>query len=166
MKEIDLKKMQSKSVINEIEVDKDSVYKFTQDISSLETAENLNLKFNFTVPDTKSLIDIRYVVRNFTIKPEKRDKTRSELKLTVKVVMKAPKSILGTQSNLMIRVINLSSKANILIEPVLEIEEKNIDMDHKVTIGGIDHRQIHYFESRGIPRSTAKKLIVNGFLNG
>lgn len=48
--------------------------------------------------------------------------------------------------------------------PTLEIEENEVSCSHASTIGPLQEDQVFYLESRGIPTTTAMKLIARGFL--
>lgn len=48
--------------------------------------------------------------------------------------------------------------------PTLEIEENEVACSHASTIGPLQEDQVFYLESRGIPTTTAMKLIARGFL--
>lgn len=161
MNKVDLKTKNLGDQVRTFEVVADTLYKFYEDLDKVDSLTGLNLKFNYKKSATKTKIDIRYVFRDFSTE---KDQNESQ-KLTIKVVLRAPKKITDTVAILEIRVINLSSSANILIEPILEIEEKNVEIDHKVTIGGVDPGQIQYLRSRGIDESEAKDLIIKGFLD-
>ncbi len=47
--------------------------------------------------------------------------------------------------------------------PNLEIENNDVKCSHASTVGPIDEEQRFYLESRGVPTSTAERLIVGGF---
>ncbi len=47
--------------------------------------------------------------------------------------------------------------------PNLEIENNDVKCSHASTVGPIDEDQRFYLESRGVPTSTAERLIVGGF---
>ena len=47
----------------------------------------------------------------------------------------------------------------------LEIYADDVKCSHGSTSGSIDEDAIHYLMTRGIKLSTAKKLLINGFIN-
>jgi Fe-S cluster assembly protein SufD len=47
--------------------------------------------------------------------------------------------------------------------PILEIEANDVRASHGATIGKIDEEYIFYLMSRGIPRNTAVRMVVEGF---
>jgi Fe-S cluster assembly protein SufD len=68
----------------------------------------------------------------------------------------------GYQAN---RNLLLSEKARADSIPGLEILTDDVRCSHGATVGKMDNEQIFYLESRGIPRKTAEKLIVEGFFD-
>ena len=50
-------------------------------------------------------------------------------------------------------------------KPELEIYADDVKCSHGSSSGSIDEDAIHYLMTRGIERSKAKKLLINGFLN-
>lgn len=62
-------------------------------------------------------------------------------------------------------VLMLSDEARAHVVPSLEIKENDIKASHGATITKINEEQIFYMMSRGLSRTKAKKLIVEGFLN-
>jgi Fe-S cluster assembly protein SufD len=49
--------------------------------------------------------------------------------------------------------------------PGLEILTDDVRCTHGATVGKIDQEQIYYLESRGLPRTDAERLIVEGFFD-
>ncbi|KAF0110775.1 MAG: Fe-S cluster assembly protein SufD [Chloroflexi bacterium] len=68
----------------------------------------------------------------------------------------------GYQAN---RNLVLSEKARADSIPGLEILTDDVRCTHGATVGKIDIEQVFYLESRGMPRKTAEKLIVEGFFD-
>ena len=50
-------------------------------------------------------------------------------------------------------------------KPELEIYADDVKCSHGSTSGSIDEDAIHYLMTRGIKKTVAKKLLINGFLN-
>jgi len=48
--------------------------------------------------------------------------------------------------------------------PALEIEANQVRCGHSASVGEIDEEQLFYLQSRGLDETTARKLIVEGFL--
>ena len=59
----------------------------------------------------------------------------------------------------------LSDDAHVNSIPILEIEANDVRCTHGATIGQVDAEQVFYLQSRGLSRSQAEKLIVDGFLD-
>jgi Fe-S cluster assembly protein SufD len=47
--------------------------------------------------------------------------------------------------------------------PSLEIEANDVRASHGATIGKIEEEYVFYLQSRGIPRKTAVRMVVEGF---
>ena len=59
----------------------------------------------------------------------------------------------------------LNDLAEFNAKPELEIYADDVKCSHGSTSGSIDEDSIHYLMTRGIEKSKAKKLLINGFLN-
>ena len=59
----------------------------------------------------------------------------------------------------------LNDQAEFSAKPELEIYADDVKCSHGSTSGSIDQDAIHYLMTRGIEKSVAKKLLINGFLN-
>ena len=71
----------------------------------------------------------------------------------------------GSSSNQANRNLLLSEKARATSEPILEILNNDIlRCSHGATVGPVDPEHLFYLESRGIPRSVAQQMLVQGFL--
>jgi Fe-S cluster assembly protein SufD len=49
--------------------------------------------------------------------------------------------------------------------PVLEIESNQLRCTHGATVGRLDPQQLYYLQSRGLPESSARDLLIEAFLN-
>jgi len=49
--------------------------------------------------------------------------------------------------------------------PALQIDANDVRASHGVTVGRVDEEHVFYLQSRGIPRSTAVRMLVEGFLS-
>jgi Fe-S cluster assembly protein SufD len=71
----------------------------------------------------------------------------------------------GSSSNQANRNLLLSDKAKATSEPILEILNNDIlRCSHGATVGPVDPEHLFYLESRGIPRTVAERMLVQGFL--
>ena len=59
----------------------------------------------------------------------------------------------------------LNDQAEFSAKPELEIYADDVKCSHGSTSGSIDKDAVHYLMTRGIEKSVAKKLLINGFLN-
>jgi len=57
----------------------------------------------------------------------------------------------------------LSDKAKATSIPMLEIDNNDVRCTHGATVGPVDPNHLFYLESRGIPESTAKRMLIQGF---
>lgn len=57
----------------------------------------------------------------------------------------------------------LSKDANAYSIPMLEIYNNDVRCTHGATVAPVNPAEIFYLQSRGIPRSTAERMIVRGF---
>jgi Fe-S cluster assembly protein SufD len=57
----------------------------------------------------------------------------------------------------------LSDHAKATSIPMLEIDNNDVRCTHGATVGPVDPNHLFYLRSRGIPESTAKRMIVQGF---
>ncbi len=73
----------------------------------------------------------------------------------------------GQQTNSYLKNENLllDRKARADSMPTLEIDANDVRASHGATIGKIDEEYIFYLMSRGIPRSTAVRMVVEGFFH-
>jgi Fe-S cluster assembly protein SufD len=73
----------------------------------------------------------------------------------------------GQQTNSYLKNENLiltpSARADAI--PTLEIDANDVRASHGATIGKIDEEYIFYLMSRGIPRNTAVRMVVEGFFH-
>ncbi len=70
----------------------------------------------------------------------------------------------GTEAFLEERILLVSANARAEAVPNLEIKTDDVKCSHAATIGKIDEEQLFYLETRGISRTQAKAMIVDGFL--
>ena len=57
----------------------------------------------------------------------------------------------------------LSDKAKATSIPMLEIDNNDVRCTHGATVGPVDPEHLFYLRSRGIPESTAKRMLIQGF---
>lgn len=102
-----------------------------------------------------------YASSDLLFKGTVKDRARSVFSGTIKVAPKAH----GTDSYQANRNLSLSPKARIDTMPKLEIEANDVRCTHGATISQIEEEYLFYLMSRGINRTEAEKLIVDGFFD-
>src|SRR5699024_2037325 len=70
----------------------------------------------------------------------------------------------GSFANQESRVLMLSPKARGDANPILLIDEDDVEAGHAASVGRVDELQLYYLMSRGITRKEAERLIIHGFL--
>ena len=71
------------------------------------------------------------------------------------------KSIANQES----RVLMLSENARGDANPILLIDEDDVEAGHAASVGRVDPEQLYYLMSRGISQQEAERLIIHGFLD-
>lgn len=72
----------------------------------------------------------------------------------------------GSGNEQILKAIMLSEDAKATVEPLLIIDEPDLEAaGHGATIGKVDEEQMYYLMSRGLDAKQAKFLIIKGFLN-
>jgi Fe-S cluster assembly protein SufD len=57
----------------------------------------------------------------------------------------------------------LSNHAKATSIPMLEIDNNDVRCTHGATVGPVDPQHMFYLQSRGIPKATAKRMLIQGF---
>ncbi|MBI5974111.1 Fe-S cluster assembly protein SufD [Staphylococcus canis] len=73
----------------------------------------------------------------------------------------------GTKSvaNQESRVLMLSENARGDANPILLIDEDDVEAGHAASVGRVDPEQLYYLMSRGISQAEAERLVIHGFLD-
>lgn len=111
----------------------------------------INLNVTHKAVNTKSRLVLKGVLA---------DKSSVKFKGNTRI----EKGAKGTDAWLECRLLILSKQANGQAIPGLEILENDIKAGHASTAGRINDLEMFYLQSRGLSEKTAKKLIVEGFL--
>ena len=82
---------------------------------------------------------------------------------TCRGLIKIEKSAQKTDSYLANHILKLSDKTLANSIPSLKIDANDVKASHEATIGQIGEEHLFYLMSRGLPRESAEKLIVDGF---
>lgn len=116
-----------------------------------QDALSIDVTTHHKAPDTSAETLIRAIAR---------DRARVVLSGTIKIEKAAQR----TNAFLTENVLLLSSEAQAEAVPILEIEADDVKASHAATVGKIDEQQLFYLMSRGIDRTLAEDMIVEGFL--
>ena len=90
-------------------------------------------------------------------------KDNSELNINSNGIIKkgCAKSKLSQKSKGII----LDLKSAISANPLLQIDEYDVEANHGASIGAIDDDDLYYLMSRGLTKSQSEQLIVTGYMN-
>ena len=69
-----------------------------------------------------------------------------------------------TDAYLRLDALIMSENATARVIPGLEITENEVKGGHGATVGMLDKEQLFYLQSRGLDKSSAEKMLVEGFL--
>lgn len=70
----------------------------------------------------------------------------------------------GSKADQQNRVLIMSDKAWGDANPILLIDENDVEAGHAASVGPVDPHQMCYLMSRGIPRKQAERMVIRGFL--
>lgn len=115
--------------------------------------QSLTLKVNVyhQAPQTTSRVIIKSALKD-------------SAKVDIDGLIKIEQGSKGTNAWLAAHLLLLSEKAKGRAIPNLEILENDIKAGHATTVGRINDMEMFYLQSRGLSKETAKRLIVEGFL--
>ena len=71
----------------------------------------------------------------------------------------------NVDASLINRNLSLSAGAVCNTKPELEINTDDVRCSHGATVGQLPEESIFYFQSRGVDRETARKMLAAGFIN-
>lgn len=89
---------------------------------------------------------------------------REDATAIINGITKIEKGASGTNGQQTEKVLMLSPKARGDANPILLIDEDDVQAGHAASVGQVNPEQIFYLMSRGIARAEAERLIVYGFL--
>ena len=116
-----------------------------------EGSYNLNILSDHLVERTFGRVEVRGIAQNGA-------------KVSIIGKVKVEKDAPMTDSFLSMKMLILDGKSSAIAEPELEILNNNVKASHSASVGKIDEEQLLYLMSRGLDNSSAKNLIVSGFL--
>ena len=130
--------------------------------------ENTNLDIKSIImmkeDSDNELMEIYHNSKNSTSKIENYI-TSNNAKVNVSVIGKIKKDMSNSNCIQKSRGIILSNNSTIKVEPVLLIDEFDVQASHGCAIGKIDEEGLYYLMSRGISKKDAEMLIIKGFLS-
>lgn len=84
-------------------------------------------------------------------------------KIVFNGMIEIPSSGVKTESHQLSKNLLLSKRASIETMPKLEIATDDVKVSHGASVSSIDEMQLYYLQSRGISRTQAEAMIVDGF---
>ena len=105
---------------------------------------------NHEVPNTSSALDFWFVMA---------DKARAIFNGMIRITHEGA----NTSAYQKCRSLMLSPKATVHAIPKLEIATDAVKCSHGASVSMINPEQVHYLQSRGIPREEAEQMIIRGF---
>ena len=70
----------------------------------------------------------------------------------------------GSKADQQNRVLIMSDQARGDANPIMLIDENDVEAGHAASVGPVDPHQMYYLMSRGIPRKQAERMVIRGFL--
>lgn len=156
MKEKDTKKRKRISVdLEKIEtlhvIDRSEDLFILLDSSKLSGNIDREITIQFAKEDIHSDVQIRVVCE-------------MKQRITLKVVIKAVHGIRNVSSSIDMRALILTPDATITFVPSLEIDEMDVSVDHRSTIGSLPDEWLLYLASRGFSKQGSEIFMKEVFL--
>lgn len=79
-------------------------------------------------------------------------------------LIKVHKGAINVKSTVKCDALMLDTSSRSDTYPTMEIDEKNVQIEHEATVSKIEDEKLFYLMSRGISEDQAKLMIVNGFM--
>ncbi len=121
-------------------------------ITSNKQKVNIKQIIEHNAPDTEGYIENYGVANNLS-------------SLVFEGVGKINKNMKRSIARQLNRGIVLGEKSRLDANPLLLIDEYDVEASHGAAIGKIDEEQLYYLMSRGLTMKNAQRLIITGFLN-
>lgn len=118
----------------------------------LKDTSTIDMMVYHNFPNTKSNIENKFV----TLK-----KGMVKLNVTTMIYNKM-KDCIAKQNNFILK----ENDEVATIQPILLIEEEEVEASHSAHIASLDSTLLYYMKTRGLDEKTAKKLYMKGFLKG
>ena len=110
------------------------------------------IRITFTKPNISSNINVRMVLDR-------------PIEVQIEIVIIAKEGIAGVESKLDMRALLIDKNASIQFTPSLEIDEMDVSIDHKSSIGSPSKEWLEYLSSRGLNFNDSIKLLKKAFIN-
>lgn len=118
-----------------------------------EESVNITITVHHSAPETESEVVLRGALSD-------------SAKINFEGLVKIHSGAKGTKAWLAAHLLLLSNRAKGRAIPSLEILENDIKAGHATTVGKINEMELFYLMSRGLSRSKAKQLVVEGYVKG
>jgi Fe-S cluster assembly protein SufD len=113
----------------------------------------ININVNHQAKETKSKVIIKGVIND-------------SASVDFEGLVKIEKGSKGANAWLSANLLLLSKTAKGRAMPALEILENDIKAGHATTVGKVNDQELFYLMSRGLSKTKARDLIIQGFLSG
>ena len=120
-------------------------------LGKLDEEKSLETYITHAAPNTKSNVNVRAVLRG---------KSKFDFRGNVKI----EKGAKGADVNLRCDAFLFDDAKMGDDTPALEILEPDVKAGHAATIGKVDEQMLFYLMTRGLSRTQAEKLLVEGFI--
>lgn len=159
MKEKDIKKLSKKLDLLKIDLEHDINIGSSHDVLiygdiSTEQKDDILSRINIRFSETSSTSDVTVRIVN-----------RSNVIVELFVCVITASGIKNITSTLDMRGLILG-RGQINFTPALEIDEMDVSLDHRSTIGTYDLSQVEYLRSRGLSKEQSLDIIAKGFFEG
>ncbi|MBS1991404.1 MAG: Fe-S cluster assembly protein SufB [Cyanobacteria bacterium SZAS LIN-3] len=112
--------------------------------------QDAGAKIVHAAPDTTSLIVSKSISKNGG---------RTSYRGLIKVYPKAT----GVKSSVKCDALLMDEKSRSDTYPTMEVDEKDVNIEHEATVSKVGEEQLFYLMSRGLTQDEATAMIVNGF---
>lgn len=119
--------------------------------SGSEQHQDAGAKIIHVAPDTTSMITSKSI-------------SRSGGRTSYRGLLKVHKGATNVKSTVRCDALMLDEKSRSDTYPTMEIDEKNVQVEHEATVSKIEDEKLFYLMSRGISQEQAKLMIVTGFM--
>jgi Fe-S cluster assembly protein SufB len=79
-------------------------------------------------------------------------------------LVQVPRGAYGVKSKVVCDALLLDEKSRSDTYPTMDINEDRVSIEHEATVSKVGDEQLFYLESRGIPKTQAESMVVNGFI--